>query len=224
MVQASLQQTPAPCTGERLLACVAEQGSASHPYVRSAELLIAPVSTRSLADAVHFLCTVHGRHPGVLDHAPTRSSEPAARAWLGEALEGFSAERVFLARLAVEVGPVPATPGAASAEATLMSQRHALAMLAQSERRGCALGAAMALAADWGVLRPVLDTAAKRFGMTVPRPRLVDRDAIGALADELGAEPLVERAILFGATQVATQHRGLWDLLEARQQARAVLG
>ena len=220
MVPASLQQMPGSAAGERLLACVLEHGSASHLYVRSAELLIAPDSTRNLADAVHFLCTIHGRYPGIVDHAASRCEDPAARSWLLEALEGFSAERAFLARLAVEAGPVPITPGAAGAEATLISQRHALAMLAQSERSGCALGAAMGLIADWSTVRPVLDTAARRFGMSVPGQPPFGADSIRALADELGAKPLVERALLFGAQQIMLQHRGLWDLLEARQLAR----
>jgi hypothetical protein len=30
----------------------------------------------------------------------------------------------------------------------------------------------------------------------------------------------MERAMLFGAQQVFAQHRGLWDLLEARTSAR----
>jgi hypothetical protein len=32
--------------------------------------------------------------------------------------------------------------------------------------------------------------------------------------------PAMERAISFGAQQILAQHRGLWDLLEARQLAR----
>ena len=36
----------------------------------------------------------------------------------------------------------------------------------------------------------------------------------------LGDAAPVERAMLFGAQQLALQHRGLWDLLEARRQAR----
>jgi hypothetical protein len=220
MIAASIEKPAGAGTGERLLACVAEQGSASHPYVRSAELLVAPDSTRSLADAVHFLCTIHGRCPGTLDHAATRSTSGAIHEWLAEALETFWAERAFLARLAVEAGPAPGTPGAAGAEATLVGQRRALALLAQSERHGCALGAAMALVADWSAVRPVLDTAARRFGMSVPAYRAPNRDSIGALAEDLRAEPLVERALLFGAQQMMLQHRGLWDLLEARQLAR----
>jgi hypothetical protein len=33
--------------------------------------------------------------------------------------------------------------------------------------------------------------------------------------------PSFERAMSFGAQQLLAQHRGLWDLLEARQAARA---
>lgn len=217
----ALQETALrPLTGARLFACVAEHGSAGHPYSQSFELLKAPQSTRALADAVHFLCTIYGRFPGVIDHAATRSTDPAARAWFNSALEGFSAERAFLARLVVEVGPVPSTPGAASAEAALLSQRHALEMLSKSERNGCALGAAMALIADWGKIRFVLNVAANRFAVPIPGYRLMDDQAIRTLADTLGAEPLTERAILFGAQQIMLQHHGLWDLLEARHLAR----
>jgi len=220
MASASLDKAFAPPTGAALFDCVSARGSAAHPYGRSLALLGTSQSNRSLADAVHFLCTVHGRRPGVVDHAADRSTQPEARAWLAAALEGFSAERSFLARLAVEAGPVPSTPGAAGAEAALVSQRHALQMLAMSERSGCAIGAAMALVLDWATIRPVLDAAAGRFGVPVPGCRLGDEDAIRGLADALGAEPLVGRAILFGAEQVMLQHRGLWDILEARQLAR----
>jgi hypothetical protein len=33
--------------------------------------------------------------------------------------------------------------------------------------------------------------------------------------------PSFERAMSFGSQQLLAQHRGLWDLLESRQQARA---
>lgn len=220
MASASPEKALGPSTGARLFACVAAHGSEAHPYSASFELLKSPPSTRNLADAVHFLCTIHGRHPGVMDHAAQRSTEPAARAWFTSVLEGFSAERAFLARLAVEAGPVPSTPGAASAEATLVSQRHALEMLSKSERSGCALGAAMALILDWGKIRLVLNAAANRFAMPIPGYRLIDDQAIRTLADALGSAPLVERAMLFGAEQIMLQHHGLWDLLDARQMAR----
>lgn len=221
MVSATLEKALIPSTGSRLFARVSEHGSAAHPYHASDDLLKGADSTRNLADAVHFLCSAHGRYPGVIDHAAKRSTDPAARAWFTSALEGFSAERAFLARLTVEAGPIPGTPGAAGAEATLLSQRHALDMLSQSERNGCALGAAMALIADWGTIRFVLNVAANRFGIVLPGYRLMDNHAIRELADMLGGDPRVERAMLFGAEQLMLQHRGLWDLLEARAMARA---
>jgi hypothetical protein len=221
MALAAAEKALAPLAGARLFACVAEHGSVAHGYHSSQALLKGPQSTRNLADAIHFLCTVHGRYPGVVDHAVARTVDPAARAWFSSALEGFSAERAFLARLAVEAGPIPSTPGAASAEAALLSQRHALDMIAQSERNGCALGAAMALIVDWGRIRGVLNVAGNRFGVEPPSYRLTDMGAVRTLADTLGASPLVERAMLFGAQQIMLQHHGLWDLLEARQMARA---
>lgn len=220
MVSFAAERALGSLAGARLFGIVAEHGSAAHPYHGSETLIQGPQSTRNLADAVHFLCTVHGRHPGVMDHAARRSPNPAARAWFASVTEHFSDERAFLARLTVEAGPVPSTPGAASAQAALLSQRHALDMLAQSERAGCALGAALALVADWGRIRAVLNAAGNRFGLEPPAYRLTDVAAIGELADRLGAEPLVERALLFGAQQIMLQHHGLWDLLEARQLAR----
>jgi hypothetical protein len=207
-------------TGERLFACVSEHGSFVHTYHSSPELLFGPYSTRNLADAVHFFCSIHGRCPGVIDHAITHSANPVARAWLISMLEGFSVERAFLARLTVEAGPIPSTLGAESVEATLLSQRHALDMLAQSERDGCAIGAAMALIIDWGHIRKTLNAAGDRFEVKPPDFRFTDTSEIKYLADSLGASPNVERALLFGAQQIMLQHHGLWDLLESRQLAR----
>ncbi len=203
--------------GDRLFACVAEQGSAAHPYPSSHALLKGPEAARNLSDVVHFLCTLHGRYPGVLDHAASRSVEPGASAWFASATNSFAAERAFLARLAVAAGPTPSTPGAAESEAAVTGQRHAIEMLAKSERNGCALGAAVAVAADWASIRPVLEAAARRFGVESPHFTPIDPPN---LADMAGT-PSAERALLFGAQQILVQHFGLWELLEARQQARA---
>jgi hypothetical protein len=208
-----------PLAGDRLVACVAEQGSAAHPYVASDELLRGPHAWRNLADAVHFLCSLHGRHPGVIDHAANRSIDPALRAWFRTATECFALERAFLAQLAVAAGPVPSTPGAGDNQAVVLAQRHAVEMLAQSERIGCALGAALALALDWKSIRPALETAAMRFGVRPPDYALGEEAELRALADRQPAPP-IHRALLFGAEQIVHQHFGLWDLLEARQQAR----
>ncbi len=40
------------------------------------------------------------------------------------------------------------------------------------------------------------------------------------VVDTLVREGVLERAMLFGAQQLFAQHRGLWDLLEARASAR----
>lgn len=207
--------------GSLLLAALADRGTAAHRYATGAELTRGPDAARNLADAVHFLCTLHGRHPGVVDHAVGRTSEPTGRAWLMERIDPFASERLYLTRLAVAAGPVPSTPGAGDSDAVVLGQRHAIDMLAQSERHGCALGAAFALVADWETIRAILDRAAARFGVDAPVSRLDDAGSVAALADACATGPGLERAILFGAQQILVQHHGLWDLLEARHLARA---
>lgn len=209
--------------GGKLLACVAEQGSAVHFYPASMALLRGPHAARNLSDAVHYVCTLHGRYPGVIDHAAGRCVDAPARAWIAKAAEAFAVERGFLTRVAVAAGPVPGTPASSDSESAVLGQRHAIEMLAQSERNGCALGAALAVIADWGAIRIVLNAAAARFGVEVPACKLPDDEAIRDIADQLAVSPAAERALLFGAEQIAVQHHGLWSLLEARQQARGDL-
>jgi hypothetical protein len=220
MASASLGTAPAPRPGSLLLACVAGQGSAAHDWPRSPLLLRGP-DARALADLVHFVCLLHGRYPGVIDHAAGHTLEPAARAWLTSASYAFAGERAYLARLAVAAGPLPSTPGAADSDGTVQAQRHAIETLARSERKGCALGAAMAFVLDWASIRIALDAAAVRFGVDVPPCDIVDAAAIESLAADFAAEPSTRRALLFGAEQILVQHYGLWDLLETRHQARS---
>ncbi len=205
-------------TGALLVACVAEHGSATHAYFGGTALKAGPDATRNLADAIHFLCALHGRHPGIVDHAAGRIVEPGARDWLAEAVDAMAAERHHLTRLSVAAGPAPSTPGGAGSETAILAQRSALATLAQSDRRGCALGAALAFAADWHAIRTILDGAGRKLGFELPPNRLGSPDVLAAVADEAGRT--AERALLFGAQQLALQHRALWDLLEARHQAR----
>ncbi len=200
---------------------VAADGTAAHVYSAA---LLSPSAGRSIAnqaDAAHYLCMLHGRHPGVIDHAATRTTDNAARAWLVQAAQGFSAERSFLTQVTVVVGPLPSTAGQSECEATVIQQRHALEMLAQSDRRGCAMGAAIALALDWQAVRALLDSAALRVGVE-PKPCLLpSRAATLAMADALATDDAAVRAIHFGARQLLRQHRGLWDLLQARAAVRA---
>jgi hypothetical protein len=221
MASASVESAEGPRAGELLLACVTEHGSAAHPYSTSQELLKGPEAQRNLADLIHFLCVLYGRYPGVVDHAAARIVEPEARAWIAAAAYSFAGERALLARLAVAAGPMPSTPGAADSDAAVIGQRHAIEMLAQSERAGCALGAAMAVVLDWTVLRGALDSAARRFGVDAPPFPAGRPDEIAAVANRHANTAPVRRALLFGGQQILLQHHGLWDLLETRQQARA---
>jgi len=217
MASLSVESAGRARTGDLLVACVAEHGSATHPWFGAESLRSGPEAGRNLADAVHFLCALHGRHPGMVDFAAGRAIEPVAREWLVGAADAMASERQHLARLSVAAGPIPSTPGGGASEAAILSQRAALATLAQSDRKGCALGAALAFAADWAAIRPLLDAAAAKFGIALPPSRLGGRETVRAVGDDSAP---VERALLFGAQQLALQHRALWDLLEARAQAR----
>jgi hypothetical protein len=204
-----------------LVSLVNSEGSAGHRYPRADELTAGPEAMRNLADAAHYLCVLHGRFPGVIDHAARKTTHPAALGWLSAAAEAFAAERALLTRLAVATGPLPSTPRQAECETAVLQQRHALDMLAQSERAGCALGAAFALALDWHAVRAVLEAAARRVSIAPGDCGLPDEEETRTVAMTVADTPSFERAMGFGAQQLLVQHRGLWDLLEARQQARA---
>jgi len=199
---------------------VANEGTGAAGYVASGKLTAGLHSRANLADTVHYLCILHGNHPGLIDHAANANTEMACDQWYAEAANGFAHERQFLARLASAVGPVPSTPGQAQCEATVASQRHALEMMAVSERRGCALGAAVALTLDWRTIRAILDIAAERLEIPSPHSRLPDLQETATLIMSISENEAVSRAIDFGARQLLTQHRGLWTLLAAREMAR----
>jgi len=205
---------------EAQLARVHKEGCGRHAHL-SALLESGSVNAaRDLADAVHLLCSLHGRVPGLFELALQRASNGPIQSWLDRAAEAFERERAYLVRLTSAVGPVPSTPGAAETESGLSAQRRALETLALSERPGCALGAATALVGDWWPIRRLLDRAASRVGTDCPPPSMPDeasvRDVIGELSDSSSAQ----RAIAFGAEQLLLQHRALFDLLEARASAR----
>lgn len=194
-------------------------GSVAHPHLRL--LRSGMVLRRDLADAVHHIARLHGRHPGMIDYAIAHAVHPAERAWIDAASEAFAVERAYLVRLVAAAGPLPSTPGHAESEAAAAAQRHALDMLAQSDRRGCATGAVLALTIDWTAIRAMLDGAAAMFGIDPLPARLPPPETTLQMVDVLTAPPSSERAMLFGAQQVFGQHRGLWGLLEARASARS---
>lgn len=205
---------------DAILAMATESGSAGHLYASGEAFLRGRHAMRNLADAIHHFGYLHGRHPGMIANARAHTAATEAKDWFAAAIDGFAKERAYLARLVVAVGPSPSTPGQAESEAALSSQYHALEMLSQSDRTGCAFGAAVALVLDWTTIRTTLDQAAERFGIIPPNCDLPMQDETLATLRAVATTPSIERAAAFGAQQLFVQHRGLWDLLEARHIAR----
>lgn len=205
-------------TWSALESLLASDGTAAHPLANRLATTLVPL--RDLADAIHYLCLLHGRHPGVIDHAIPHSTNNAAAEWMVAAAEAFAAERTYLVRLVAAAGPLPSTPGQAACDIAVEGQRHALDMLAQSDRNGCAAGAAIALALDWAKVRGILHVAGERLGVAAPLTLLPPVAETATIVSALAREAAVERAMMFGARQLLAQHFGLWGLLEARASAR----
>ena len=205
---------------EAQIARVADRGLAGHRHAAKLAIAAGPEAARDLADAVHLLCALYGRHPGLVELALGHAAPGPVRDWLIATSTAFERERLYLVRLTAAVGPLPSTPGSAETQSALGQQRHALETLALSERRGCALGATTALVADWSALRGVLDRAAARMGVEIPTCTLPDVDAVAAVIHAGIDGTASERALGFGAEQLLLQNRGLFDLLEARAAAR----
>jgi len=205
---------------EAQLARVAGEGLARHSYLAALLDGAGRHAGRDLSDAVHLLCSLYGRYPGLVEIALQRCPNGPVNEWLSHASEAFERERLYLVRLTAAVGPLPSTPGAAETESSLVAARHALETLAMSERDGCALGAATALVSDWWPVRRLLDRAAARMGTEAPAPSLPDESSVVAIIDYAAATPGSARALAFGGEQLVLQHRALFDLLEARAEAR----
>lgn len=198
-------------------------GSAAHRYCADAldgdnKSLIGDLA--DFADFVHLTALLHGQAPGLVDQAAARTVEIIARQWLLKAIDAFVVERQYLTRLSAVAGPVPSTAGHGKAVSIMAQQRHAIETLAQSERRGTALGAAIMLVLEWQTIRAMLDAGAARLGVEPPRNGLPGRTETFDLLDRLPDAERQSRAIQFGATQLLEQHRGMWDLLTARQTSR----
>lgn len=212
---ADTQAREAPGAFDLVRRLATADGTGAHPF--HARLTAPRANARDLGDAVHALCDIHGQHPDLIEIVASLDDSSPAAAWLEQAVAGFAAERAVLAQLTAAAGPLPSTPGQAQTAAALMAERHALEMLARSERIGVGLGAAAALVIDWQAIRAMLGHAADRFGVALGPSTLPD---LAATATALDASPAVERAIGFGAQQLFGQHRGLLSLLEARASAR----
>lgn len=214
-------------TDALLVALIEADGTGSHAYVEKLCANAGDHGARplaSLADAAHYLCLLHGRFPGVIDHAATRSTDNAARQWLLHACDAFADERAYMTRVSVALGPVPSTSGQNNADSAVLQQRHALEMLAQSDRRGCAMGAALTLVLDWHGIRNLLDRAAIRAGIEPHKCKIPGKEDTLAVARAIATDEPSSRAVLFGARQLLHQHRGLWELMQARMSIRAMEG
>ena len=135
---------------EAQLARVAGEGCARHAHVNALLEVSGPlppaISPMPCTCCAAFTAAI----PGLIELALQRCPKGEAKDWLDHAAEAFERERLYLVRLTSAVGPLPSTPGAAETETSLVAARHALETLAQSERKGCALGAATAWSATGG--------------------------------------------------------------------------
>lgn len=201
-----------------LMSLVDADGSGCADHVRALLSPLAPL--RDLSDAVHALCVLHGIVPGLVDQARGACGDETLGSWLELAVATVAQERALLVRLAAAVGPMPSTPGQAASENAVMALRHALGMLARSDREGCATGAAIAFVLDWKAVRAVLDAAASRHGIAPDHGFDPLLRGTHAMLGRHAPSPGQARAMMFGAQQMLAQHRGLWHLLEARASAR----
>ena len=218
-INRSLESHPVSVAAAQL-ARVSGEGLARHSHLAALLDGAGRHAGRDLSDSVHLLCSIYGRHPGLVEIALQRCPKGPVHEWLSRASEAFERERLYLVRLTASVGPLPSTPAAAETEASLVAARHALETLAMSERDGCALGAATALVCDWWPIRRLLDRAAARVGIQAPAPSLPDEASVVDVIDRAAIHPGHARALAFGGEQLLLQHRALFDLLEARAEAR----
>jgi hypothetical protein len=80
----------------------------------------------------------------------------------------------------------------------------------------------MALVLDWEAIRAILNIGAARLGIEPRESQLPSAQETYAVLDILEQDHPIGRAVQFGASQLLGQHRGVWDLLQARSQVRAV--
>ena len=169
-----------------------------------------------VADIAHFMCIAHGRLPGVVDYAATKIVDEEARSWFVQVINAFSAERSFLNKLTVAAGPVTRQLGQDKVTALVASQVKNFRMIATSDRKGCAAGAAIAFVLDWQETRPLLAACALHLGLNPDVADLPEITENQNLAESLAGSDAASRAMMFGAQQLLGQQRGLWQVIAAR--------
>ena len=76
---------------ETQLARVAGDGCARHSHLNALLDAVGPHTGRDLSDAVHLLCSLHGRYPGLVEVALQRCPDGPIQSWLSRASEAFEA-------------------------------------------------------------------------------------------------------------------------------------
>ena len=198
----------------------ANHGSKSVPYFKYITQNFKTLQASDVGDIAYFLCVLHGSYPGVVDYTSDKVANEDTHTWLVNAMNGFSAERSFLTKLTVAAGPITGVGQYDQSEVTVHNQRKALQILSQSDRGGCAIGASIAVILDWHSIRPVLDSIALKLGIKPQSLLLPSIEKTQELYDFLISSALIKRATNFGIDQILSQHRGLWELLEARHNTR----
>ncbi len=187
--------------------------SRESPDLRSSVKNIRPAL---VADIAHFMCIAHGRLPGVVDYAATKIVDDEARGWFVKTINAFALERSFLNRLTVAAGPVTRQLGQDKVTALVTGQVKNFRMIATSDRKGCAAGAAIAFVLDWQDTRAVLEACAINLGLNPDFADMPMAMESQILAEKLAANDAASRAMMFGAQQLLGQQRGLWQLIAAR--------
>ncbi len=203
-----------------LVVLLEKDGSIAHPYFSALCRNPEQAQSADLADIAHFFCLMHGRFPGVIDHAAGHSPNEHMRFWLGQTGEAFAAERALLRKLTVSAGAIVSTVGQDQCNSVVIGARNSLDMLAQSDRNGCAFGAAIALAIDWIYFRDILNYIALRVGIDARETTMPSLDRNYGLLCEYDNDPVMRRAIIFGISQMLAQHRAIWDLMQSRRDSR----
>ena len=208
---------------EAQLARVAGDGCARHPYLAMhCWRLPDRTSGRDLADAVHLLCSLHGRYPGLIELALAdcvRRDPPRT---------GSSrASRSVRARAALpRPGDLRRRPAAKHAG----RRRDRIEPVRGAPRARNARAIPNARAARWA-RRPRWSATGGRSagcstaprpapGLECPAPSLPDEASVVGVIGGACDDSASDRALAFGGEQLLLQHRALFDLLEARAEAR----
>lgn len=176
-----------------------------------------------IADIAHYLCVAHGRHPGIIEHAMSKTIDACSREWLVKAADGFTRERIYLTEITVAAGPISRTTGQDETDMLIVNQSKQYQMLASSDRRGCPIGAAATFMIDWHNIRKLLDILALHLNIYVPQTTLPSAIETQEMINQYADSPNIIRAINFGADQILAQQRAFWNIITARSIARKAI-